>query len=383
MTVAFYMNCVSAHQLPLARETAKLVGEANFRYVDAGLTGQAYQTADAKESWIVKKPAAGEILENCDLLLTGLRDFDLIERRSAAGKKTCYYSERWFKPRIGILRLLAPRYFRMARRFVRLLSSGANCLYYPIGIHGARDMARLCGLMHGSWKCLFQAPELDFERKPGGRIHLAGKWRFEDEKRYCLDKMRMWGYYVAPPETNVPPQSSPNSSKKVRALWVGRLLNWKRVDTIVRAVGEIANEDTTLDIYGEGPAERRIRKLAARYGETVKFHPPVTIAEVRKLMREHDVYILSSNGYEGWGAVASEALEEGMKVLGTCEAGACATMLPEECRFHAGDWRALMKLLEAAIPHCGIGAWTAKTAASALTDLQRPASPVAASQQAW
>ena len=45
MTVVFYMNCVSAHQLPLAREVAKLVvrnqclGESGFLYVDAGVGG--------------------------------------------------------------------------------------------------------------------------------------------------------------------------------------------------------------------------------------------------------------------------------------------------------------------------------------------------------
>lgn len=44
--VAFYMNCVSAHQLPLAKEVAELVGPENFRYVDAGEKGQPYQSGE-------------------------------------------------------------------------------------------------------------------------------------------------------------------------------------------------------------------------------------------------------------------------------------------------------------------------------------------------
>ena len=106
--------------------------------------------------------------------------------------------------------------------------------------------------------------------------------------------------------------------------------------------------------------------MAAKYGDKIKFYPPVTINEVRKLMREHDVYVLSSNGYEGWGAVVSEALEEGMAVIGTYEAGASATILPESNLFHAGDWRRLKMLLEGNVEKVGIGPWTAKSAAIAL-----------------
>ena len=75
------------------------------------------------------------------------------------------------------------------------------------------------------------------------------------------------------------------------------------------------------------------------------FHPPVSVVDVRNLMRNHDVYILASDGYEGWGAVVSEALEEGMLVLGTYEAGSSATILSPKNLFHAGDWRYLMEKL--------------------------------------
>ena len=52
--------------------------------------------------------------------------------------------------------------------------------------------------------------------------------------------------------------------------------------------------------------------------------------KVRELMREHDLFVFPSNGLEGWGAVVSEALEEGMNVIGTFESGAPATLLPKE-----------------------------------------------------
>ena len=79
MRVAFYMNCVSTHQLPLAREVAKLVGEGNFCYIDAGLGGQKNQTVGAVESWIASDRSW---LKTADLVLTGLRDLDAIEPKN-------------------------------------------------------------------------------------------------------------------------------------------------------------------------------------------------------------------------------------------------------------------------------------------------------------
>ena len=380
-----FTNVISPHQLPLAKELAAQVGEGNFRYIytesadkDHGGLGWSLDVPD----WCinVSDKDADEWLETADTLLSGLRCFNLFERRAKKDLKNFYMTERWFKPPIGILRLLHPRYLGYARRLCRLLESGA-VTGLPIGIHAARDMARLCGFVHGKISCLFNAPELDFERKPGGRIYLASSTlqlpatATLKSKRYCLDKMRMWGYFVEPTKSKEPSNAQLTTNdytlttKKV--LWVGRLLNLKRVDTIIRAVGEISRSPfpvprspITLDIYGTGPEEKRLKKVAAKYGDCIRFNPPVPITEVRKLMREHDVYVLSSNGYEGWGAVVSEALEEWMPVLGSYEAGACATMLPDANLFHAGDWKRLAQLLKDEISPVAIGDWTAKSASN-------------------
>lgn len=370
MEFVFYTNSISPHQIPLARELIKKFGESHYRYVYTSKQSKERTNlgwAEESEPWIIyAADAEGDVvklLETADVAMCENRDTKLFAKRAKKHKITVYSSERWFKPNVGIMRLLNPHYLQMAAQFVKLISKSCNIYYFPQGIHAARDMARLCGLMHGDLRCLFCAPKLDFERKPGGKIWLKNGG---DDKRYCLDKMRIWAYYVEPSKFDALPvqeSSDPRTSQQtrsqrttptaIRVLWVGRLLNWKRVDTIVRAVGEHANlkradnslPKITLDIYGVGPEEKRLKKLAAKYGDCIKFYPPVPIADVRKLMREHDVYVLASNAYEGWGAVVSEALEEGTKVIGTYEAGSSVTMLPEECLFHAGDWRRLMFLL--------------------------------------
>lgn len=408
MKVALLTNIVSPHQLPLAEGIVKLVGVDNYCYAytesfheERAIMGWGDGHAP---KWCKKADACRDFLNRADILYSGVRDIPLFERRANEGRKTFYISERWFKPfciarRInlpGIFKLLSLRYLKMARKIVSLLEL-RGLVYLPQGIWAARDMTRICGLMHGDVRCLFRAPELSFENKPGGKIWLKNGG---DGRKYCCDKMRMWGYFVkssefrgkslaskdesAAPVSHSKHSHSPirslSKSSTLRVLWVGRLLKLKRVDTIIRAVGELSihnshthplsNFQLSLDIYGTGPEEARLKKIASKYGDVIKFYPPVPIEDVRKLMREHDVYVLASNGYEGWGAVVSEALEEGMTVLGTYEAGSSMTMLPKTHVFHAGDWKSLAKSLlsvaKGELGSTGIGEWTAEYAAERL-----------------
>lgn len=385
MDIIFLTNSISPHQVPLCAAMARRLRDGSVMYIytepiteDRQKLGWSGVSAEkALKISQFTKGCESRVVENCQVLLADIRDVRLFERRAEKGLITLYISERWFKPPIGILRMLHPKYFVMAWKFVKLLRCSDKLVYLSQGIHASRDMARLCGLFVGDLRCLFRAPKLDFEHKPGGRIYLASsslQLPTTTTTKYCLDKMRMWGYYVEPSKFDALPVQE--ASDVVRVLWVGRLLNLKRVDTIVRAVGEHANlkrvdnslPKITLDIYGSGPEEKRLKKMAAKYGDCIKFYPPVPIAKVRKLMREHNVYVLSSNAYEGWGAVVSEAIEEGMKVVGTYEAGSSATILPKECLFHAGDYAALIKLLQKSnmLPSVGNETWAAENAADAL-----------------
>ena len=381
MKIVIYTNSISPHQLPLARELVDALGTENVLYAYENAESQGRQSLGWKqepESWCCKASECMDIIENCDLLLVGgLRPTSLFERRAKANRRTLYMSERWFKPPMGFLRLFHPKYFLMALRFVKLINNSPSFTYLPIGIHAARDMARLCGLFHGDLRCLFQAPESDFEKKPWGKICLKNKpQNIQNNKKYCFEKMRMWGYFVEPTRYNsiAVEQLTESERKEIRVLWVGRLLNWKCVDTIIQAVIGYTNimcmdssmPKISLDIYGSGPEEKKLKKMARGYKSIINFYPPVPITDVRKLMHRHDVYVLASNGYEGWGATVSEALEEGMKVLGTYEAGSSATVLSNECLFHAGDWQGLIKLLIEPIQLKGIEDWTAEVASKSI-----------------
>ena len=58
-----------------------------------------------------------------------------------------------------------------------------------------------------------------------------------------------------------------------------------------------------------------------------------------------------------------------MKVVGTYEAGASATILPPSNLFHVGDWMKLVDILSSNIEKTVIGDWTAESAAKVLFPL--------------
>ena len=348
MKFALYTNSISAHQLPLARELVRLVGAENFRYVYAAESPRGNQRVEATEPWISRAHDVGSALAEAEVMLVGgLRPLELIERRLAAGRLTLFMSERWFKPVIllnvrrngrlhqltlpGWVRLFHLPFFLMARRFVQFFKS-ENFRYLSIGPWSERDMRLLCRVFGVKVRSVQVVPWGDFV-SPGKFLSLA-------------------------PAPSVRAAGCP-----LRVLWVGRFLDWKRVDTLIAAVKQV--ENATLDLYGEGPEEAWLRKIS-RHCSRIQFFPTVPIDQVRTIMREHDLYVLPSSAYEGWGCVVNEALEEGMRVVGTYEAGAPAAILPPTNLFHSGDHIALAQLLQAEIPAVPIGEFSASRAAQRL-----------------
>ena len=367
--------------MPLMRAIAHRLGENEVRYVytqdlETGRQSLGW-TEEARPVWALDArqhpECAREWLEDCPCLMSGCRDYDLFERRVKRQLVTFYSGERWFKQLPvfdgncdlpGWLRLFSPNFFRMASRMRKLLRGKRPFYYLPDGIWAANDMLRLVNWLG----CNFRPVHLSVRRTPGGVVQNRGR---------AFDRVRLWGYFVSP-STERLAQSCKRDAAALKILWVGRLLDWKCVDTVVRAVCVHADMNShgrkpgmMLDVYGSGPMEESLKLLAKGHEEFICFHRTVEINKVRDLMREHDVYVLASNAREGWGAVTNEALEEGMHVLGTYEAGSSATMLDDKDLFHAGDWRRLQVLLERCLDEKqrstlkgqGIGEWSAEKAA--------------------
>lgn len=317
-------NIVNPLQMPLARCLMGQLGEDKYRYAATMPTeSAAYQertkmgwNCGDQESWILRVSETGAARKDCvrwwteaDVVLCGERAIGPLANRLKQGLLTFYTSERWWKPPLGMARILHPRFALMALRFKRLGAS-QQFHYLPIGHYAAKDMQRWAAFSGRSW---------------------------------------LWAYFTALP-TAVPQVARPEAGLEI--LWAGRMLGWKRVDTLVRAFGDLRrqNEAARLTLIGDGPERQKLEALAQRLGLSgaVSFRSSLPMEQVWARMHSAHVYVLPSNGFEGWGAVVNEAMNQGCAVVASEAAGSAKTMIlhgQNGFLFRAGDWRQLGELL--------------------------------------
>lgn len=198
MRVVFYTTVISPHQIPLARALAELVDDYVYVYSkplteERKRLGWGVEASGLKTISSLENPEeAKRLMLDADILMSEERCIDIFEARAKLRRPTIYVSERWFKPLEigirclgvqlfrcsipGIVRLLMPKYIKMALDIRRLLRSSESKLYYfPQGIHAARDMAMLSG-----------SRVVEYDRVSVGQVRLANR---------NLDNFRMFGYY--------------------------------------------------------------------------------------------------------------------------------------------------------------------------------------------
>lgn len=376
MTMRFvlYTHSYSPHEMPLFNACAKVFNDAVY-VVDV-----PWNADPSRGGWVPDPQGGGtlvlgqmpeeerfsrfkNLLDSNTVIIYGQRSNPYEELIHSSSALIIYASERWLKPdgihiprtklRVplpGLLHLLRLSFLKAVWRMRRRVRENPRFHYFAEGLHAASDMMALTGI--------------------GERRNLWGQesgWR-PTEQVANVPWLHMWGYFVSPSVGSVAHRRSGDAGV-IRMLWVGRMLRLKRVGDLISAVNRVQRAGVTcqLDLYGHGEDEKRLRRQAE--GMTnVFFHDYVPMAKVRELMRSHDVFVLCSDGYEGWGAVINEALEEGMGVLCSRQAGAGATMLPSECLFDAGDVDALVEKLKRPIPRPGIGNWNVNKAAEALKE---------------
>lgn len=350
MKLVYYTRLLSAHEMSLFAALARRCTEATYVVesdeVIAGRVGWV-PSLPPERLVVLGRLGVGEQRAVWSRLLTpetlvyyGYRDSPWRETIVTSATEVFYVGERWLRPYgwlPGWVRFLSSRFRQTVRWYRRMLATRSNFRCLAQGVHAVGDFRRLGFVNVEPWGYFVD--------------------RFGDCSIDGLEEGRIEG--------------GDELQKGLRILSIGRLVPLKHVDALVRAVAAMKTREVTLTIAGEGPSRFGLQKLVRRMGvgERVRFVGAVKMADVRQLMREHDVFVLTSDAREGWGMTVSEALAVGLSVFGTEEAGASATLLPPERRFRCGDWRRLADLLDSplarerqALPE----EWTAEWAAERL-----------------
>ena len=118
-------------------------------------------------------------------------------------------------------------------------------------------------------------------------------------------------------------------SDRVVLTFVGQLARGKRLDLLLRALGQIDRSGWTLRILGDGAQRPALEKMAAGLGLTgnTVFVGRLDNNGVRRELAESDLLVLPSR-WDGWGAVVNEALMGGVPVICSDYCGAADLVIP-------------------------------------------------------
>lgn len=295
LRIAFVTSIPSPHQLPLGEALYIRLGET-FRMVcttpmDEERMKLGWKEPEVDLPWLLctwksanAQEKLMEILETYDVVIYAAVSTDLVRARICAGGLTFLLMERPFKR--GIFLGLVWWFNRLRNNFWpldfpnhHLLATGAYC---------ARDLSRVWMFSRRQWK---------------------------------------WGYFT--PVTDIPPPAKPDVP--VKLLWAGRMLDWKRVDLLLRAVRCLhrGSKNFSLTLIGDGPEKERLLHFVQQnqMQNYVTFLPPVAVNKVREYMFSSHIYVMPSNYLEGWGAVINEAMAAGCCVVSSNGPGAAPWLI--------------------------------------------------------
>ena len=307
MTVTFVSNYINHHQIPFCEAMCARIGE-DFVFVqtqemEAERLAMGWKDVSGQLDWVVswereRDLAVREIL-SCDLLIAGWAPEaqPVVAERLALHRPVFRISERIYKE--GQWKFLSPR--------------GLIAKY--------REHVRY--------------------RKEPYFLLCAGAYVASDFSliRAFPDKKYAWGYF--PPmsvyEGERPPIRHRGAHDAASLIWAGRFVAFKHLERALELADRLQKDrkNFVLHIIGgsSGADQTEAEEAAHQYveghglDERVIFHGLCSPQEVRAYMEESDIFLLTSDRGEGWGAVLNEAMNSGCAPVAGAQAGAAAYLI--------------------------------------------------------
>lgn len=289
MKLTFYSNFLNHHQLEFCMEMHKILGD-NFKFIATeqiseerlrmGYLDMSTQYTFALNTYSSKK-AHEEALKlgyESDVVIIGSAPKIFVKNRIKDNKLTFYYSERLFKK--GRWRIINPKTFISLFKN-HTMNRNKNIYVLCASAYTASDFRLMYAYKNKSYKWGY----------------------FPEFKQYDLDTLMN--------------QKKQNDVPKL--LWVGRFLDWKHPDDVVKLALMLKNNNYkfSLDMIGTGNMESKLKDMIDKnnLNYEVKLLGSMKPEEVREHMENAHVFLFTSDFNEGWGAVLNEAMNSACQVV--------------------------------------------------------------------
>ncbi len=296
MRIVFFTNIINHHQANVADELYKLTG-GNYTFVELcpiadWLLKGGYSDLSSRP-YVVQ---AWKSKENMDKAMAALQSADVgmfscteslpYEVMFAkTGKLTFDVSERWLKR--GWINVASPRLLKY--------------FWHYYTVFAKRNVYKLCS---SAFAC-------------------GDHYKLHSFKDRCYK----WGYFTKVDENFAveAPVGVSTSGTLHTMMWCARFLKLKHPELVVRMAERLKRKGYrfVIDMYGSGEELERTQKLVGELGvgDVVHFKGNMPNDEILKEMRQHEIFLFTSDKNEGWGAVANESMSNGCAIVASDAVG--------------------------------------------------------------
>lgn len=293
MKLTFLTNIVNHHQIPLADEFYKLLGDdytyVAFEPLPDWLKRGGYQEIERPYVLRVYKdeeylPKVYELVDSSDVVIIGDASDKYVLNRIKASKLTFRYNERWFR--------LKPWFLSGPRAWVNFYNN-----------------------------------HIKFNNKP---LYMLAASAYTANDVYAIgaykNKVYKWGYFTQVEDLSNEGILLNEGDEVKRIMWCARFLKLKHPELPVQLAARLKSEGYSfvLDMYGGGEELEATKALARELNveDVITFCGNYPNQEILAAMRKHHIFLFTSDKNEGWGAVLNESMSNGCAVVASNRIGA-------------------------------------------------------------
>ena len=191
----------------------------------------------------------------------------------------------------------------------------------------------------GTWRRFIPSTARILERKfmtynQNLYVLCAGSYVKNDLKLIGFDTQKCFkfGYFPVTDKVSMDELLKKKNHDIPRLLYAGRLIRLKRVGDILKCCKELQKNGQQFEctIIGDGPERRKLEKISNKYNfQGVKFIGGKEHKDFLEAMAQSNLSFISSNYYEGWGAVVNESLSRACPVIASSSCGSTSYLIKD------------------------------------------------------
>lgn len=311
MTLFFFQNCVSPHQIPYIRCCAGLPGVSSVIVIAPRVDYEKRLKMGWESNELLDTPGIKFILSPADVKVSAM----------LAESEDCKCMFSGIRADVDVF-----RWFRMSLSYnvKRYIITEPPYTYdKPLWMHYMR----------------FYLQDYRFVKFIDGVFAIG-----ESCVKYYRSLSKRWKVFPFLYVTNIEKVPVSVAQGDMRLVYVGSLSKRKNVGVLLESLLGIPS--VKLSIFGDGGERKELESFARQHCLNVEFEGNIDMKDVQNEMSKHDVLVLPSL-HDGWGAVVNEALAQGLYVVCSDKCGAIALLHDQErgSVFKSGNSGDLSQLL--------------------------------------